>query len=61
MRNSRFVLDPNIIISYFISRRQNYFAKLVVANKIEIVICDELVSEFKRVLGYKRLESTILT
>jgi len=56
MRSDRFVLDPNILISYFISRQQNILAGIVVTNKIEVVICDELVAEFTRVLGYKRLE-----
>lgn len=56
MRNKKFVLDPNIIISYFISRQQNLLAKIVVTNKIEIVVCHELISEFKRVLGYLRLK-----
>ena len=55
MRNKRFVLDPNIIISYFISRQQNLLAKIVVTNKLEIVVCNELFAEFKRVLAYQRL------
>jgi len=55
MRNKRFVLDPNIYISYFISRNQNTLAVLVIKNKLELVICDELIEEFKRVLGYSRL------
>jgi putative PIN family toxin of toxin-antitoxin system len=55
MRNKRFVLDPNIYISYFISRNQNKLAAIAIKYKIEFVICDELVAEFKRVLGYPRL------
>jgi putative PIN family toxin of toxin-antitoxin system len=55
MRNKRFVLDPNIYISYFISRNQNVLAVLAIKNKLELVICDELIEEFKRVLGYPRL------
>ena len=55
MRNRRFVLDPNIYISYFISRNQNALAFLAIKHKLEFVICDELISEFKRVLGYPRL------
>ena len=55
MRNKRFVLDPNIYISYFISGNQNALAVLVIKNKLELVICDELIGEFKRVLGYSRL------
>ena len=31
-------------------------AKIVISNKIEVVICNELVGEFKRVLGYERLK-----
>jgi putative PIN family toxin of toxin-antitoxin system len=55
MRNKRFVLDPNIYISYFISRNQNTLANLVIKHRLELVICDELVGEFRRVLGYARL------
>lgn len=55
MRNKRFVLDPNIYISYFISRNQNMLALLAIKHKLELVICDELIEEFKRVLGYPRL------
>ncbi len=55
MRNKRFVLDPNIYVSYFISRNQNALAILAIKNKLELVICDELVEEFKRVLGYPKL------
>ena len=54
MRNKRFVLDPNIYISYFISRNQNTLALLAIKHKLEFVICDELVAEFKRVLGYPK-------
>jgi len=55
MRNKRFVLDPNIYISYFISRNQNTLAALAIKHRLELVICDELIDEFKRVLGYSRL------
>jgi len=52
MRNKRFVLDPNIYISCFISRNQNALAVLAIKHKLEFVICDELIAEFRRVLGY---------
>ena len=55
MRNKRFVLDPNIYISYFISRNQNALAAFAIKPKLEFVICDELIAEFRRVLGYPRL------
>ncbi len=55
MRNKRFVLDPNIYISYFISKNQNALAALAIKYKLEFVICDELMAEFRRVLGYPRL------
>jgi len=55
MRNKRFVLDPNIYISYFISRNQNTLAVLGIKHKLEFVICDELIAEFRQVLGYPRL------
>lgn len=55
MRNKRFVLDPNIYIGYFISKSQKRLALLVIKHKLELVICDELISEFRRVPGYLRL------
>jgi putative PIN family toxin of toxin-antitoxin system len=55
MRNKRFVLDPNIYISYFISRSQNNLAVIAIKHKLELVICHELIDEFRRVLGYPRL------
>ncbi len=55
MRSNKFVLDPNIYISYFISKNHQSLAKIVIKQKIELVICAELVDEFKRVLHYPRL------
>jgi putative PIN family toxin of toxin-antitoxin system len=55
VRNKRFVLDPNIYISYFISRNQNVLANLAIKHRLELVICIELIDEFKRVLEYPRL------
>lgn len=55
MRSKKFVLDPNIIISYIISNNKHLLASIVIKHKIEIVICDELIEELKRVLGYERL------
>lgn len=55
MRNKRFVLDPNIYVSYFISGNQNFLASITIKCKIELVICEELVTEFRRVLAYPRL------
>ena len=55
MRSKQFVLDPNIYISYFISRNQSYLATVVLRHKIVVVICDELIDEFKKVLEYPRL------
>jgi putative PIN family toxin of toxin-antitoxin system len=55
MRNKQFVLDPNIYISYFISRNQNYLATTILRHKIVLVICNELIAEFKKVLEYPRL------
>ncbi len=55
MRSNRFVLDPNIFVSYFISGNQSFLAGIVIKQKIELVICKELVAEFKRVLKYPRL------
>jgi len=55
MRSKKFVLDPNIIISYIISKNKQLLATIVVKYKIEVVICDEMIEELKRVLGYQRL------
>jgi uncharacterized protein len=55
MRINNFVLDPNIYISYFISKRQNILLEIAANNKLTFFICDELIVESKRVLGYGRL------
>jgi predicted nucleic acid-binding protein len=38
MRNKRFVLDPNIYVSYFITRNQNILAVLAIRHKLEYPI-----------------------
>lgn len=55
MRINKFVLDPNIYISYFISRQEHILLKIASKNKVSFYICDELISELRRVLKYPRL------
>ena len=55
MRSRKFVLDPNIYISYFISGNQHLLANIIIKYRIELVVCEELIAELKRVLNYSRL------
>lgn len=55
MRNKKFILDPNIYISYFITGRYNYLLKVMLEYKIFFIICPELLNEIERVLQYPRL------
>lgn len=56
MRNKKFVLDVNIWVSYFITKHYDLLAYIKYENKLEIFYCDELITEFERVLNYKHLK-----
>lgn len=55
MRVKKFVLDPNIYISYFISQNHYLLVEVIAKNKLTFFICEELLEELERVLNYKRL------
>jgi putative PIN family toxin of toxin-antitoxin system len=56
MRVKRFVLDTNIWISYLITRREQDLLRAKVAHKLSLFICDELLTEFQRVLDYLQVK-----
>ena len=56
MRVNRFVLDANIWISYAISDNLHILTDITKSSKISLIICDELITELKRVLTYPHLQ-----
>jgi len=56
MRANRFVLDANILVSYFIASSHEFLLNIILENEIIIFSCDELMSELERVLRYEHLK-----
>ena len=56
MRSDRFVLDNNIWISYFISRRIPFLLEIINKHELTIFSCDELIEELRVVLNYSHLK-----
>jgi|694.fasta_scaffold12773_7 putative PIN family toxin of toxin-antitoxin system len=56
MRVNRFVLDTNILISYFITNNHQRIIDVIDLYEIDIFSCDELISEFSKVLGYEHIK-----
>ncbi|MGC4037715.1 MAG: putative toxin-antitoxin system toxin component, PIN family [Chitinophagaceae bacterium] len=56
MRVKKFVLDTNVWISYLITGREEELLKIKVSNKLSIFICEELLTEIKRVLEYPQVK-----
>ena len=55
MRVNRFVLDTNVWISYFITKREDFLLHNVFKHKLSIFICDELIFELQKVVEYPHL------
>jgi uncharacterized protein len=56
MRSDRFVLDNNIWISYFISKRIPLLLEIINKHELTIFSCDELIDELRTVLNYHHLK-----
>ena len=56
MRVNRFVLDTNILISYFITNNHQRIIDIIDLYEIDIFSCDELISELSKVLGYEHIK-----
>jgi uncharacterized protein len=55
MRIKKYVFDTNILISYIITKRQNFLENIIIEEDITIYYCKELLEEFSRVLTYPNL------
>lgn len=55
MRVNKYVLDPNIWLSYFISNRTEFVIEIVANRNVVIYRCDELLNELKRILDYQHI------
>lgn len=60
MRSKKFVLDANIWVSYFITRRLDILAKAVINKKLVLLYCPELLNEVFRVLNYPHLNKYLV-
>jgi putative PIN family toxin of toxin-antitoxin system len=56
MRISRFVLDNNIWISYFITKSEDKLLHIIEKYELTIYSCDELILELRAVLNYPHLK-----
>ncbi len=56
MRIDRFVLDNNIWISYFITKRVQLLLEIINKHELTIFSCDELIDELGTVLNYPHLK-----
>lgn len=61
MRSDRFVLDNNIWISYFISKRIHLLLEIINKHELTIFSCDEFTEELRTVLNYSHLKNSTLT
>jgi len=57
MRINKFVLDNNIWVSYFITKRVRELLEIIDKNELTVFSCDELLEEMKRVLNYTHLKN----
>jgi predicted nucleic acid-binding protein len=51
MRVNKFVLDNNIWVSYFITKKENILLEIIETYELAIFSCDELIRELRDVLG----------
>src|ERR1700743_1102239 len=56
MRVDKFVLDNNIWISYFISKKESELLYIIDKHELTVFSCDELIKEFRTVLNYPHLK-----
>jgi len=57
--SQRIILDTNIWISYFISRKFDEIARLILDNELNIFSCEELEAEVGDVLGRAKFKKLI--
>ncbi|HAQ21337.1 MAG TPA: putative toxin-antitoxin system toxin component, PIN family [Prolixibacteraceae bacterium] len=50
MTRNIIILDTNIWISYLLSRRYDMLANIILSNKLDIVTCNNLITEISEVL-----------
>jgi hypothetical protein len=56
MRINKFVLDNNIWVSYFITKRIRELLEIIDKNELTVFSCNELLEEMKQVLDYTHLK-----
>ncbi|HTI92350.1 MAG TPA: putative toxin-antitoxin system toxin component, PIN family [Puia sp.] len=56
MRINKFVLDNNIWVSYFITKKKQKLLEIINKHELTVFSCDELVQELRTVLNYPHLK-----
>ena len=56
MRINKFVLDNNIWVSYFITKKDQKLLEIIERYELTVFSCDELVQELRTVLNYPHLK-----
>jgi len=59
MKQEVCVIDTNIWISYLLSKKYHHLVKIILASKIKVVSCENLVYEFKDVLQRDKFKKYI--
>ena len=59
MNHQVYILDTNIWISYLLSRKYHHLIGLIQRNKLEVVTCQLLITEFTEVLQRKKIKKYI--
>jgi len=60
MRINKFVLDNNIWVSYFITKRDQDLLEIIDKNELTVFSCDELIQELRTVLNYPHLKKFLV-
>ena len=61
MTQNIIILDTNIWISYLLSRRYDILANIILSNKLDIVTCNNLITEISEVLKREKFRRYINT
>lgn len=59
MTRNIIILDTNIWISYLLSRRYDMLANIILSNKLDIVTCNNLITEISEVLQREKFRKYV--
>ena len=59
MTRNIIILDTNIWISYLLSRKYDILANIILSNKLDIVTCNNLITEISEVLQREKFRKYV--